>query len=56
MTHEGFEKVDDVYLIKHSRNGYDPGWYFADETLDLHGPFSTKEEAEQLLAKYIEQM
>jgi len=34
--------------------GWDgPGWYFWDETVHLHGPFGTKEEAEDLEMNYM---
>lgn len=33
------------------------GWYFWDETgAHCHGPFGTKQEAEELLTKYVENM
>lgn len=34
-------------------DGWDVGWYFADETEDLNGPFETHEEAEKALADYV---
>lgn len=30
------------------------GWYFWDDVYYYHGPFSSKEEAEEALKKYIE--
>ena len=33
--------------------GWDgPGWYFWDESYHLHGPFSSKEETEELESNY----
>jgi len=34
-----------------------PGWYFWDETwADYHGPFSTRDEAEDALIEYAKQL
>lgn len=38
---------------KHVYEG-DDGWYFTDEVGELHGPFSTYEEAVNLLNAYAE--
>lgn len=35
---------------------FEKGWYFSDETADLHGPFSTIEETKELYEHYIKQL
>lgn len=35
-------------------NSFAPGWYFEDETEDLHGPYATEEEAQEQLRRYCE--
>jgi len=32
------------------------GWYFSDETDELHGPFHTEEEAKQALKRYADSL
>ncbi len=36
--------------------GYLEGWYFTDETADVHGPFGTKQEAELISLEYTSDM
>jgi len=47
-----------IYLNDETRYDYGvewlPGWYFADETEQLNGPFSTIEEARAAMKTYIE--
>lgn len=44
-----------IYLVEvHDSDWpmYEAGWYFADETAELHGPFATIEETRKLLIEY----
>lgn len=50
--HEGL-KAPFCLLMKESK-GYLPGWYFTDESEDLHGPFSSFEEVTKLQKLYNE--
>lgn len=43
----------DIWFIK-DQELHEDGWYFADETQSLVGPFATKEKAEANLEHYVE--
>lgn len=45
-------KHEHIYLQDNDIRGYLKGWYFGDETGNLHGPFETLELCEELLKKY----
>jgi len=45
-----------IHLLGETRDGYEPGYYFTDETGDLHGPVGTYEEARADLKTYAENM
>lgn len=45
-------KHEHIYLVHEDTEVCLKGWYFCDETEDLHGPFGTLEICEELLKKY----
>lgn len=51
---------DHVYMVKETQFGDGeeilPGWYFADETEQGHGPFGTVEEANAAFVQYAEML
>jgi len=42
-----------VHLLTEKQEGYSPGWYFNDETAELHGPFRSLEETFSQLDRYV---
>jgi hypothetical protein len=36
---------DNIYLLEVADDGWCAGWYFSDETEELHGPFESLKEA-----------
>lgn len=48
--------VNEARLAKSDGEFDGLGWYFYDEAYLTHGPFESKEEAEQIFAKYLEHL
>jgi len=45
-----------IHVLMDARDGYEPGYYFTDETGDLHGPVGTYEDARSDLMRYAESL
>jgi hypothetical protein len=45
-----------IVLISDPTDQYLAGWYFTDESWQMHGPFNTIEETRELLQKYIKEL
>lgn len=52
---EGEDVENYIKCFMTETDGYLPGWYFSDESEQLHGPFGTKQETEDLCRNYIKQ-
>lgn len=44
-----------IQMLLEDNGEWSAGWYFSDECQQLHGPFSTIEEANQILNDYIKE-
>jgi len=56
-TSSGFSEIEShIHVLKENTPDYEPGFYFSDETGDLHGPVSTLEEAKANLKMYAENL
>lgn len=48
--------IEEADKVNPDLEGFLTGWYFADETEDLQGPFSTRQEAIDSMKKYAESL